>query len=105
MKPLIALTCLGLQLVCIAIDSTVAMRISTWNLRFDSMPDNITVQQSLDSLQDPLLQPTFLAITEEQPWSTRRIQVAEQLLSSGISLASKYIKKCLRYPGMIIPVA
>ncbi|KAG5727472.1 hypothetical protein E4T56_gene12036 [Termitomyces sp. T112] len=64
------------------------MRIVTWNLRFDSMPNNITVQQSLDSLQDSLLQPTFLALTTEQPWSTRRIQVAEKLLSSGISLAS-----------------
>ncbi|KAG6877770.1 hypothetical protein C0993_004145 [Termitomyces sp. T159_Od127] len=71
------------------------MRITTWNLRFDSMPDNITVQQTLDSLQDPLLQPTFLTLTEEQPWSTRRIKVAEQLLSSGISLASNTKVKLL----------
>ncbi|KAG6909924.1 hypothetical protein DXG01_014444 [Tephrocybe rancida] len=63
------------------------MQIVTYNLRFDSKPDNITVQQSIDSLLDPFLQPKFQALTQEQPWSTRRIQVAEELLSSRILIA------------------
>jgi len=66
-----------------------AMRIVTYNLRFDSQPDNITVQQSLDQLAaaDPLQQPAFLSIKTEQPWSTRRLRVAEHLLSEGVIIA------------------
>ncbi|TFK41435.1 Endonuclease/exonuclease/phosphatase [Crucibulum laeve] len=65
------------------------MRFVTYNLRFDSMPDNITVQTSLSALnaKDPLLQPTFLNLTKEQPWSTRRLRVAEHLLGEGIVIA------------------
>ncbi|KAI0649733.1 Endonuclease/exonuclease/phosphatase [Trametes meyenii] len=63
------------------------MRIATYNLRYDSMPDNITVQQSLASLPDPLQQYTFYGKKGEQPWSTRRIKVFEHLESEGIVLA------------------
>ncbi|KAI0752547.1 Endonuclease/exonuclease/phosphatase [Daedaleopsis nitida] len=63
------------------------MRIATYNLRFDSKPDNITVQQSLDSLPDPLVAPTFYGKTGEQPWSTRRIKVFQHLINEGIVLA------------------
>ena len=63
--------------------TTSSMRISTYNLRYDSMPDNITVQQSLASLPDPLLVPAYLAKTGEQPWSARRIKVAQHLISEG----------------------
>lgn len=78
-----------LQLFVSALHLTAAMRISTYNLRFDSQPNNITVQQSLSSLADPLQQPAFQQITTEQPWSTRRIRVAEHLLGEGIVLASQ----------------
>ncbi|EIN14553.1 mannose-6-phosphatase [Punctularia strigosozonata HHB-11173 SS5] len=61
-------------------------RIATHNLRFDSMPDNITVQQSIAALPDPLTQPAFLALSGEQPWSTRRIKIAQHLISEGLSL-------------------
>lgn len=72
-----------------AANSTASsMRISTYNLRFDSMPDSITVQQSLSSLPDPLVAPAFLGISGEQPWSTRRIKVAEHLLHEGVVMAS-----------------
>ncbi|KAJ7836915.1 Endonuclease/exonuclease/phosphatase [Mycena olivaceomarginata] len=64
-----------------------AFRLVTYNLRFDSMPNNITVQQSLASLPDPLIQPNYLSLTAEQPWSLRRIRVAEHLISEGIILA------------------
>jgi hypothetical protein len=65
------------------------MRIATYNLRFDSQPDNITVQETLDSLGDPLQEPIFLEVTTEQPWSTRRIRVAEQVLSEGVVIVGE----------------
>ncbi|KAI0049525.1 mannose-6-phosphatase [Auriscalpium vulgare] len=67
--------------------TTTPVRIASWNLRFDSMPDNITVQQTLAALPDPQLQPVFLGLSGEQPWSTRRIKVAERLLGEKIALA------------------
>lgn len=69
---------------------TRAMRLVTHNLRFDSQPNNITVQQSIDNLPDPLQQPAFQSITTEQPWSTRRIRISQHLLGEGIVLASVY---------------
>ncbi|KAF7795809.1 hypothetical protein EIP86_006976 [Pleurotus ostreatoroseus] len=68
--------------------TTSDMRISTYNLRYDSMPDNITVQQTLSSLPDPLVVPTYFGDQGEQPWSTRRIKVAEHLLHEGVVMAS-----------------
>ncbi|PCH36768.1 DNase I-like protein [Wolfiporia cocos MD-104 SS10] len=59
----------------------VPMRIASWNLRYDSQPDHISVNQSLDALPSALLRPRFLGKSGEQPWSTRRIKVAQQLLS------------------------
>lgn len=68
------------------------MRISTYNLRYDSMPDNITVQETVAALPDPLIVPQeYLAKSGEQPWSTRRIKVAQHILSEGGVLASAYI--------------
>ncbi|KAF8895853.1 hypothetical protein CPB84DRAFT_1781971 [Gymnopilus junonius] len=65
------------------------MRIVTYNLRYDSQPDNISIQQSLDSLPDPLQQPSFLSHNgKERPWSRRRLGVAQRLLSEGITIAS-----------------
>lgn len=63
-----------------------AFRIATHNLRFDSMPNNITVQQSVAALPDPLVQPKFLGLSGEQPWSTRRLKIAEHILSEGVIL-------------------
>ncbi|KAJ6512384.1 Endonuclease/exonuclease/phosphatase [Mycena vulgaris] len=63
------------------------MRFVTYNLRYDSQPDNITVQQSLDTLPDPLTAPGYLRKSGEQPWSIRRLRVAEQLLGEGIVIA------------------
>ncbi|KZT04996.1 DNase I-like protein [Laetiporus sulphureus 93-53] len=56
------------------------MRIATYNLRYDSQPDNVSVKQSIDGLPDPLHRPWFLGKSGEQPWSKRRIKVAQQLL-------------------------
>ena len=71
--------------------SSTQIRIASWNLRYDSMPNNITVQQTLASLADPLQQPAFFNLTGEQPWSTRRIKVAQRLLSENIVLAGGFL--------------
>ncbi|KAJ7175183.1 Endonuclease/exonuclease/phosphatase [Mycena crocata] len=63
------------------------MRFVTYNLRYDSQPDNITVRQSLERLPDPLLGPGYHRKRGEQPWSLRRMRVAEHLLGEGIVLA------------------
>ncbi|KAK0437216.1 Endonuclease/exonuclease/phosphatase [Armillaria borealis] len=63
------------------------LRFSTYNLRYDSMPDNITVSESISALGNPLTQESFLGLSGEQPWSTRRLRVAEHLLSEGIVIA------------------
>ena len=73
------------------VPTDASIRFSTYNLRFDSMPDNITVPQSIAALPDPLAAPAagFLGISGEQPWSTRRIKVAQRLLSEGVIMASE----------------
>ncbi|KAM6492297.1 Endonuclease/exonuclease/phosphatase [Amanita muscaria] len=63
------------------------MRVVTYNLRYDSQPDNLTVQDTFNSLPDPLVEPKYLAVTQEKPWSTRRIRIAHDLLSAGIDIA------------------
>lgn len=79
--------CYVLQVLLGFLQTAATMRIASYNLRFDSSPDNITVQQTIDSLTDPLHQPPFLEITTEKPWSTRRIRVAEAVLSEGVAIA------------------
>lgn len=67
------------------------VRIMSWNLRFDSMPNNITVPQTIASLPNPIPEPaTFLNLTDEQPWSTRRIKVAQRILSEQVQILGLY---------------
>ena len=56
------------------------MRIATYNLRYDSQPDRISVKESIEALPDPLERPRFHGWSGEVPWSTRRLKVAQQLL-------------------------
>ena len=72
-----------------AVTTASDMRISTYNLRYDSMPDNITVQQTLASLPNPLTVPVYLAKSGEQPWSERRIKVAQHIIHEGGVMASE----------------
>ena len=72
-----------------AVTTASDMRISTYNLRYDSMPDNITVAETLSSLPDPLTPPTYYGAKGEQPWSTRRVKVYQHLNSAGVVLAGK----------------
>lgn len=62
-------------------------KLITWNLRYDSKPDNITVQTSLNNMPNPMVEPAFLGYTGEQPWSTRRIKVAQEVIHSGAVVA------------------
>ncbi|KAI0771037.1 Endonuclease/exonuclease/phosphatase [Trametes elegans] len=64
------------------------MRVATYNLRYDSQPDDVSVQASLDSLPDPLEQYAFYAKKGEQPWSTRRVKIFQHLQREGVVLAS-----------------
>jgi len=59
----------------------------TWNLRFDSQPDNKSVRESVESLPDPLEAPLFMGKRGEQPWSLRRIHVAQEIRGTGLTLA------------------
>lgn len=65
----------------------MAFRMVSWNLRYDSQPNNITVEESVSALPDPLQGVDYLNITSEQPWSTRRLRVVELVLSEGVILA------------------
>lgn len=55
------------------------------------MPNNITVQQTLATLPDPLIEPNFMNYTGEQPWSTRRIPVSQTLLAMREHLQGNFI--------------
>ncbi|KAI0767618.1 Endonuclease/exonuclease/phosphatase [Fomes fomentarius] len=85
LAPFLAFLTLALTSGLVAADQT--FRIATYNLRFDSQPDSITVQQSLDSLSDPLQTPSYYGKKGEQPWSTRRVKVFQQLHNEGVILA------------------
>jgi len=66
--------------------SAVDIRLCSWNLRYDSQPDNITVDQTIASLPDPLQSPSYYTNPKERPWSTRRIHVASELLQQGVDV-------------------
>ena len=65
----------------LAMSLSNALHFATLNLRFDSMPNNITVKQSIAALPDPLVRPTLFydSVTTERPWSTRRLPLWEQI--------------------------
>jgi len=63
------------------------LRIATWNIRFDSMPNDEKVSDTLDKLPDTLKGPTkYLGHTGELRWSERRVGVAQILLSQNVDL-------------------
>ncbi|EDR12123.1 uncharacterized protein LACBIDRAFT_292661 [Laccaria bicolor S238N-H82] len=73
-----------------SLSSSITMRIATFNIRYDCKPDNISIQQSLDALlnTDPLKEVAFQSLKGEQPWSARRIRVANHILDEGAILAA-----------------
>lgn len=77
----------ALLIYILLLTTSGAFRIASYNLRYDSKPDNVTVQQTLDNLADPLVEPQYLKLAGEQPWSARRIKIAQELLNEGTVLA------------------
>ncbi|KAL1747422.1 Endonuclease/exonuclease/phosphatase [Schizophyllum fasciatum] len=65
---------------------SASLRVGSFNLRFDSQPDDIDVATTLSALGDPLQEPAYLANVSEQPWSTRRVWAAELLLHRGVEV-------------------
>jgi hypothetical protein len=77
----------------ISLDDDMALNrlhLASYNLRFDSMPDGISVADSIAALPDPLEGPKYLRKTGEQPWSTRRMRVAHKILSRDVDILCTY---------------
>ncbi|KAI9457518.1 mannose-6-phosphatase [Russula earlei] len=64
---------------------SISVRLATWNLRFDAQPDSIPVAASLAALPDPRAAP-LQVLLGEQPWSDRRVRVAQRLWASHVDL-------------------
>lgn len=63
------------------------LRIMSFNVRYDSIPDGISVQQSLKGLSRGVPQePAYYSNTTEQPWSLRRLYVANDILFNKVDL-------------------
>ncbi len=90
LAPLLGLLSVALALGPNGVAAKQTMRISTYNLRYDSKPDNITVNETLAALPDPLTAPTYFGDKGEQPWSTRRVKVYQHLNSEGVVLAGAF---------------
>ncbi|KAF8522666.1 Endonuclease/exonuclease/phosphatase [Gautieria morchelliformis] len=64
------------------------LRILSFNLRFDSQPDNVPLEETLKNLPDPRAQRTvFYRNPKERPWSIRRIRVASEVVFNRVDLA------------------
>ncbi|KLO18062.1 DNase I-like protein [Schizopora paradoxa] len=59
------------------------LRLASWNLRYDSQPDRISVDESLRSLPDPSQSPED---TSYRQWTPRRIEVARTLLREDVQI-------------------
>lgn len=76
----------ALSIMEVVVAASSPLRIATYNLRYDSKPDNISVAQSLSALPDPLQAPVYLGNSGEQPWSTRRLRVSERILGENVTI-------------------
>jgi len=64
-------------------------RLATWNLRYDIQPDGIPVATSLAALPHPRAAPPPIP-PGEQPWSARRVRVAQRLCASHVDLVGAF---------------
>ena len=69
-----------------------AVRLATWNLRYDVQPDAIPVPKSLAALPDPRTPPPQI-LRGEQPWSARRVRVAQRLWTSRVDLVGAWCRQ------------
>jgi hypothetical protein len=71
---------------------TAPIRLATWNLRYDVLPDAIPVSASLAALPDPCATPSQV-LRGERPWSARRVRVAQRLWASRVDLVGACCQK------------
>jgi len=66
----------------------LSIRGGSYNLRYDSRPDNKTVKESLAALPNPLRKPAqfYSDVRRERPWSERRIRVWQQLAAEHLDI-------------------
>lgn len=86
--------------------STVIMaktlHFMSYNVRYDSIPDDISVNQSLHALPKTIPSaPKYYANMTEQPWSLRRLYVANDVFFNDIDLlgtclftSTEYQERC-----------
>ncbi|GJJ06204.1 hypothetical protein Clacol_000393 [Clathrus columnatus] len=60
----------------------------TYNIRFDSLPDNVTIAQSIAALNGNDIQTpsAFYPNTNERPWSQRRIPLVNGIKNAGVNM-------------------
>ncbi|KIJ23936.1 hypothetical protein M422DRAFT_217367, partial [Sphaerobolus stellatus SS14] len=60
----------------------------TWNIRWDSEADNVTIAESMAALNGNSIQTpaSYYPNTNERPWSQRRIPFVETILFQGVSI-------------------
>ncbi|KAH3666456.1 hypothetical protein OGAPHI_003452 [Ogataea philodendri] len=86
------------------------LRIQSWNLRYDSKPNDITVQQTIEGLNSTLpidVDTKWFSNYTEQPWSSRRIGVKNEVqfnnpeiftVNEGLHRQVEDLKELLGYP-------
>lgn len=69
------------------------LRLMSYNFRYDSKPDSITVQETIDALPSglPETPSTYYANTAEKPWSTRRIGITNDILFPQVNVVGMLI--------------
>ena len=80
-------------LTLLSYTSATHIRLTTWNLRYDSQPDNITVSNTLSNLTDPLVEPDpyYADADNEKPWSRRRVGVSALLEFQGSNIICEFM--------------
>lgn len=75
----------------ITLQATTMLRVMTYNVRYDSMPDTISIQETINTLPKGLPKGPqhYYNDISERPWSTRRIHVANDILERNIDILGK----------------
>lgn len=68
--------------------TSVTLTGLSFNIRFDSKPDNVTIAQSIAALNGNDIQTpaSYYPDTSERPWSQRRIPLTNQIKFSGANV-------------------
>lgn len=69
------------------------IRLLTWNLRFDSQPNSINVEDTIASLPNGMPVDSgvrYYGSPVEVPWSTRRIAVANDVIFNRVDIMGTF---------------